>query len=281
MTRPPEPLPPRERALLQQLVAASDPSARQETKILQQIAVSASDGPGWPGWLQGLARLGSGAHVGLALGGVAAAAVAITLVSTPDSSPNDTGAAAGTHGERTVDATRSHPRERHDENGPLATPPADFAARRAKGAIIDADAPPQPKPTPAHAATETRGAAPARPHAEATAPPYGRIHAGEPAPTTATDVPQSSVRTEGPSELESLRIATRHVQAREYASALAALRQADTSFPKGMFAEERSVLRAEVLCKQGNTRQARGEIRTFVTANPRSPLRRRMEDACP
>jgi len=81
-------------------------------------------------------------------------------------------------------------------------------------------------------------------------------------------------------ELLLIKKATRAKQAGDNAAALAALREHAQRFRAGTFADERRVMRAEVLCASGRRSEAQAEVRRFLQTRSRSALAGRMREVC-
>ncbi|MBV1856812.1 MAG: hypothetical protein KUG77_00270 [Nannocystaceae bacterium] len=63
--------------------------------------------------------------------------------------------------------------------------------------------------------------------------------------------------------------------------ALSLLQDAEREFPAGVLRQERAVLRVVALCDAGKLDDGRTAASAFLRAHPRSPLRSRVESACP
>jgi len=64
------------------------------------------------------------------------------------------------------------------------------------------------------------------------------------------------------------------------AEALSLLSKHAKQFPGGVLAQEREVLRAEVLCARGDKTQARTLVERFASRHPTSALLGRMNGVC-
>ncbi|MEX1364383.1 MAG: hypothetical protein AB1Z98_14750 [Nannocystaceae bacterium] len=82
-------------------------------------------------------------------------------------------------------------------------------------------------------------------------------------------------------ELALIKEATAAKQQGRTAAGLRALQRHAEQFPKGTLADERRVLRAELLCAAGRPDEARAEVRSFLRQRAGSALSGRMERACP
>lgn len=82
-------------------------------------------------------------------------------------------------------------------------------------------------------------------------------------------------------ELALIKEATRAKQAGRTALGLEVLRRHAERFPSGTLADERRVLRAELLCVAGRVDEARAEAQAFLRQRSGSALSGRMRRACP
>jgi hypothetical protein len=107
----------------------------------------------------------------------------------------------------------------------------------------------------------------------------------EPAPAVRRPAPSSMPsETSEPDlarQLELVRAAARAVREGDGAGAL---RQADdylSQYPRGAFVPEARLARVEALCRLARPADAARDVAAFVAAYPESPLRARVESACP
>ncbi|MCA9655615.1 MAG: hypothetical protein KC501_37240, partial [Myxococcales bacterium] len=82
-------------------------------------------------------------------------------------------------------------------------------------------------------------------------------------------------------ELALIKEATLAKQEGRTEAGLAALQRHVQRFPSGTLADERRVLRAELLCVAGRRDEARAEARAFLRQHAGSALSGRMRRACP
>jgi TolA-binding protein len=125
---------------------------------------------------------------------------------------------------------------------------------------------------------------PWKPVSEASPAP---VLAPEPPPAPAVRRPAPSSMPSGTSEpdlarqLELVRAAARAVREGDGAGAL---QQADdylSQYPRGAFVPEARLARVEALCRLARPADAARDVAAFVAAYPESPLRARVESACP
>lgn len=258
MNDAPQPLSPRERAVLQRLVSASDPTPSDQARIMNRLPPTAPGGMPWfprqrrlslPAWALPTA-------LGMALGSLGVLGLDVAFPSAHNSKP----APAPVRVTRHLANEASPPLVSAPLNPALA---AQQPTEPARG-LDERDDGHGGGPLPEQPARRRAG----RPH------PAGDEAAPFPAP------PPARRSTAPPSEVEMLRSAAQQAAGDAHAAALATLTRADRRFPAGMLTEEREVLRAETLCKQGHSRQARERVRAFLVAQPASPLRERMRGAC-
>lgn len=111
--------------------------------------------------------------------------------------------------------------------------------------------------------------------------------APDPAPAAPARRPAPSSMSSEPSEpdlarqLELVRAAARAVREGDGAGAL---RRADdylSQYPRGAFVPEARLARVEALCRLARPADAARDVAAFVAAYPESPLRPRVESACP
>jgi hypothetical protein len=81
-------------------------------------------------------------------------------------------------------------------------------------------------------------------------------------------------------ELELIKRATKAKEDGRHADGLAVLREHAERFPRGFFADERTVLRAELYCASGRTQQADALVESFLRERAGSALVGRMRSVC-
>lgn len=81
-------------------------------------------------------------------------------------------------------------------------------------------------------------------------------------------------------ELALIKRATEAKKAGRYADGLAALREHAKRFPRGIMADERTVLKAELFCAAGRVQEADALVEEFLRAHAGSALAGRMRNVC-
>lgn len=144
------------------------------------------------------------------------------------------------------------------ERTPVVTPPRRPAPPRVPP-TVEVEAPPEapslaePEPTPAVPVARARATAPSA------------------APSTVEDLQ---------AELMLIKRAREARQAGRHADGLAALAEHARRFPQGTLADERRVMKAELLCASGRTKDARALVRRFLEQRAGSALAGRMGGVC-
>jgi hypothetical protein len=113
----------------------------------------------------------------------------------------------------------------------------------------------------------------------ATPTPHARPSATSSSSSTSTIAP-STTADDLQAEVALLKRATRAKQDGRHADGLALLREHAERFPRGTLADERVVLRAELLCASGRVGEARAEARAFLRERAGSALAGRMQSVC-
>lgn len=113
------------------------------------------------------------------------------------------------------------------------------------------------------------------------------VPAPDPAPVppvrrpAASNMPSETSEPDLARQLELVRSAARAVREGDGAGAL---RQADdylSQYPRGAFVPEARLARVEALCRLARPADAARDVAAFIAAYPESPLRARVESACP
>jgi hypothetical protein len=162
--------------------------------------------------------------------------------------------------------------------------------RRAVQATTDAHGPAEPQAATDATALEAAARQPATSDATATTTPASSPAPAEPALREApSSTPARSPRARpaestAADDLEAeLALITRATEAKKtgrHADGLAALREHAKRFPRGVMAEERTVLKAELLCAAGRGQEADALVEAFLRERAGSALVGRMRNVC-
>jgi TolA-binding protein len=173
------------------------------------------------------------------------------------------GEAGSDGGQAVARAPQILPPRRHDG----ALEPAEHPA-----AVIDpsGQVPVAPASTaPASTARETPGS---EPSSSAARPSRSRSSSPAPADDDAADALAA--------ELALIKRATEAKKDRRWTDGLAALREHAERFPRGVLADERRVLKAELQCAAGRVLEADALVEAFLREHPGSALAGRMRNVC-
>jgi hypothetical protein len=107
---------------------------------------------------------------------------------------------------------------------------------------------------------------------------------GQPASASAAAArpprPRPSPADDLDAELALIKRATEAKTARRFADGLAALREHAQRFPRGLLADERTVLKAELHCAAGRVQEADALVEEFLREHPGHALTGRMRNVC-
>jgi TolA-binding protein len=171
---------------------------------------------------------------------------------------------AGSDGGQAVARTPRILPPRRSDGAPAGTP-----------AVIDpsAQAPVAPEAvTPDSTARDTAGS---EPSSSAARPSRSRSSASTSAPVPADEAADALA-----AELALIKRATEAKKDQRWADGLAALREHGQQFPRGVLADERRVLKAELHCAAGRVQEADALVEAFLREHPGSALAGRMRNVC-
>jgi hypothetical protein len=275
----PEPSP-AARALLRALREHESPSpaVRDEGLVALQARLqaaeptSAANGRSYPLVKATLVTVAVAAAVLLAIKGVGAGVAALA------DQARQPGMAAPYQGEPSADG------------GPaVARAPQGVPARRPVQTTRDAQAIAEPHATTEATALDDAAQELAETAPQATAePPRAELvdpPAREPSPAAARSPrPRSAAAGYSADDLEAelslIKRATAAKKSGRHADGLAALREHAERFPRGLMADERTVLKAELVCAAGRVREAEALVDQFLRERAGSALAGRMRNVC-
>jgi hypothetical protein len=98
--------------------------------------------------------------------------------------------------------------------------------------------------------------------------------------STSAPVPADAAADALAAELALIKRATEAKKDQRWADGLAALREHGQQFPRGVLADERRVLKAELHCAAGRVQEADALVEAFLREHPGSALAGRMRNVC-